>query len=205
LQADLTAHITEATSTRDELARIVPLRAQTDPQSGHLCSAEQQAWVACEDARAQLRQTEAAITTQASDLARDLNEAWDRAYPHASGAAETIRTGTGRFGRGRAKVNAARENLTNWARGWQPILTDVTGLSVDALLDPDQLATRMPYNGSSALHAAIGRYAEHAAGQAHPELEATRHAVQVADQQARHANNTRTADDAHLNLPRPAH
>ena len=85
------------------------------------------------------------------------------------------------------------ENLTSWARGWQPILTDVTGLPVDALLDPDQLATRMPFNGSSALHAAIDRYAEHAAGQAHPELEATRRAVQVADQHARNAKDTRTA------------
>jgi hypothetical protein len=92
-----------------------------------------------------------------------------------------------------AEVKAARENLTSWARGWQPILADVTGLPVDALLDPDQLSTRMPSTGSSALHVAIGRYAEHAAGQAHPELEATRHAVEVADQQARNAKDTRTA------------
>jgi hypothetical protein len=51
----------------------------------------------------------------------------------------------------------------------------------------------MPSNGSSALHAAIGRYAEHAVRQAHPELEATRHAVEVADQHARNARDTRTA------------
>jgi hypothetical protein len=144
-------------------------------------------------ARARLRQSEAALTTGTSDLARDLQDAWDRAYPHASGAAETIRAGTGRFGRGRAQVNAARENLTSWARGWAPILTEVTGLPAGALLDPDQLATQMPYNGSGALHAAIDRYAEHAAGQAHPELAASRHAVAVADQQVRNANNTRTA------------
>ncbi|NMM23088.1 MAG: AAA family ATPase, partial [Phycicoccus sp.] len=193
LQADLTGHIAQATSTRDELARIVPLRAETDPQIAQLRGAEQQAWVDSEDARGRLRQTEAAITTQTSDLARDLNDRWDRAYPSAARAAETIRAGTGHFGRGRAQVNAARENLTSWARGWQPILTDVTGRSVDALLDPDQLATRMPFNGSSALYAAISRYAERAAGQAHPELAATRHAVEVADQHARNARDTRTA------------
>jgi len=39
----------------------------------------------------------------------------------------------------------------------------------------------------------IGRYAEHAASQAHPELEATRRAVQVAAQHARDAKDTRTA------------
>jgi hypothetical protein len=180
-------------SIRDELARIVPLRAETDPQIAQLRSAEQQAWVDSDDARARLRQTEAAITTQTSDLARDLKDGWERAYPDTARAAETIRVGTGRFGRGRAEVNAAREKLTSWVRGWQPILTDVTGLSVDALLDPDQLSTRMPSNGGSALQAAIGRYAEHAAGQAHPELEATRHAVEVADQHVRNARDTRTA------------
>jgi hypothetical protein len=145
-----------------------------------------------DDARARLRQTEAA-TTATSDLARDLKDGWDRAYPDTARAAETIRAGSVRFGRGRAEVNVARANLTGWARGWQPILADVTGLSVDVLLDPDQLSTRMPSNGSSALHEAIGRYAEHAAGQAHPELAATRHAVQVAEQHVRDARDTRTA------------
>jgi exodeoxyribonuclease V alpha subunit len=193
LQADLTGHIAQAASMRDELARIVPLRAETDPKIAHLRSAEQQAWADSDDARARLRQTEAAITTATRDQARDLLDRWDRAYPHASAVAETIRAGTGRFGRGRAEVNAAREHLTNWARAWQPTLADVTGLRVDALLDPDQLATRMPFNGSSALHAAIGRYAEHTAVQAHPELAATRRAVEVADQHARNARDTRTA------------
>jgi exodeoxyribonuclease V alpha subunit len=193
LQADLTGHIAEATSIHDELARIVPLRAEADPQIAHLRSAEQQAWMDSDDARAQLRQTEAAITTQTSDLARDLKDGWDRAYPNTARAAETIQAGTGRFGRGRAEVNAAREKLTSWARAWQPILADVTGLPVDALLDPDQLSTRMPFNGSSALHEAIGRYAEHAVRQAHPELAATRHTVEVADQHVRNARDTRTA------------
>jgi len=193
LQADLTGHIGQAASTRDELAQIVPLRAESDPQIAHLRSVEQQAWADSGDARARLKQTEAAITTATSDLARNLLDHWDRAYPDTARAAETIREGTGRFGRGRAEVNAARENLTSWARAWQPILADVTGLPVDVLLDPDQLSTRMPFNGGSALHAAIGRYAEHAAGQAHPELAATRHAVEVADQHARDARDTRTA------------
>jgi len=193
VQADLTAHLAEATSTRDELARIVPLRAQSDPQIAQLRNAEAQAWVDSDDAGARLRQTESAITTATSDLAADLLDGWDRAYPNTARAAETIRVGTGRFGRGRAEVNAARQHLTSWARAWQPILTDITGLPVDALHDPDQLATRMPFNGSSALHEAIDRYAEHAASQAHPELEATRHGVQVADQHARNANGTRTA------------
>jgi hypothetical protein len=193
LQADLTGHIAQGTSTRDELARIVPARAASDPQIAQLRAAEQRAQVDSDHARARLRGTEAAITTATSDLAHDLHDAWDRAYPNAARAAETIRAGTGRLGRGRAQVNAARQNLTSWARAWQPILTEVTGLSAGALLDPVQLATRMPYNASSALHEAIGRYAEHAAGHAHPELEATRRAVAVADQQVRNAKDTRTA------------
>ncbi|MEO6144610.1 MAG: AAA family ATPase, partial [Dermatophilaceae bacterium] len=193
LQADLTGHIAQARSIRDELALIVPLRAQSDPQIAQLRSAEAQARVDSDHARARLRGTEAAITTATADLAADLNERWDRAYPNAARAAETIRAGTGRFGRGRAKVDAARQNLTSWAAGWQPILTEVTGLSVHALLDPDQLATRMPFNGSSALHAAIGQYAEHAARLAHPELHATRHGVQAADQKVRNTRDTRTA------------
>jgi len=192
-QTDLTGHIAQASSIREELARIVPLRAQSDPQIDQLRAAEQQAWVDSDHARVRLRGTEAAITTATSDLARDLLDGWERAWPDTARAAETIRAGTGRFGRGRAEVNAARQNLTGWARAWQPILADVTGLPVDALLDPDQLSTRMPFNGSSALHAAIGRYAEHAAGQVHPELEATRHAVQVADQLVRDARDTCTA------------
>jgi len=193
LQADLAAHIAQVSSTRDELARIVPLRAQSDPQIAHLRSAEAQAWVDSDDARARLRGTESAITTATSGLARDLLDSWDRAYPDTARAAETIRAGTGRFGRGRAEVNAARQNLTSWARAWQPILTEVTGLPLDALYDPDQLATRMPFNGGSALHEAIGRYAARAAGQAHPELAATRRAVQVSDQHLRNARDARTA------------
>ena len=193
LQADLTAHLAQVSSTRDELARIVPLRAESDPQIAQLRSAEQQASVDSEDARDRLRGTESAITTATSDLARDLNDRWDRAYPSAARAVETIRAGTGHFGRGRSEVNAARQNLTSWARAWQPILTDITGLTVDALHDPDQLATAMPFNGSSALHEAIDRYAARAAGQAHPELAATRHGVQVADQHARNTRDTRIA------------
>ncbi|MEO8518022.1 MAG: MobF family relaxase [Dermatophilaceae bacterium] len=193
LHADLTAHIAQARSTRDELALIVPARAQSDPQIDQLRAAEAQAWVDADRARARLRGTEAAITTATSELTRNLTERWDRAYPNAAQAAETIRAGTGRFGRGRAQGNAARANLTSWARAWQPILTEVTGLPVDGLLDPVQLAARMPYNGTSALHEAIGRYAEQAAGQAHPELAATRRAVQVADQQVRKAKEARTA------------
>ena len=193
LQADLTEHVADAASVRDELALIVPLRAQSDPQIAQLRGAEAQARVDSDHARARLKHTEAAITTATRHLTADLHDSWNQAYPNAARAAETIRAGTGRFGRGRAEVNAARENLTSWARAWQPILTDVTGLPVGALLDPDQLATRMPYNGSSALHAAIGRYAEHAANQAHPELDATRHAVEVADQHARNTRDTRIA------------
>jgi thymidine kinase len=193
LEADLAGHLAQAASVRDELARIVPLRAESDPQIAHLRSAEQQARVDSGDAHARLRKTEAAITTATSDLARDLLDGWERAYPDTARAAETIRAGTGRFGRGRAEVNAARANLTSWARAWQPIVADVTGLPVEVLLDPDQLSTRMPFNGGSALHEAIGRQAEHTAGQGHPELAATRHAVHVADQHVRDARDTRTA------------
>ena len=193
LHADLTAHIAQGTSIRDELALIVPLRAQSDPDIAQLRAAEAQAWVDSDHARARLRGTEAAITTATSDLARSLNDAWDQAYPNAAQAAETIRAGTGRFGRGRVQVNAARENLTSWARAWQPILTEVTGLPAGALLDPGLLAARMPHNGTSPLHEAIDRYAEHASGQVHPELAATRRAAQVADQQVRKAKEARTA------------
>jgi exodeoxyribonuclease V alpha subunit len=193
LQADLAAHIAQGTSIRDELALIVPLRAQSDPRIDQLRAAEAQAWGDSDHARVRLRGTEAAITTATSDLTRDLKNGWDRAYPNAARAAETIRVGTGRFGRGRAQVTAARANLTSWARAWQPILTEVTGLPVGALLDPVQLATRIPYNGTSALHAAIGEYAKHAAGQVHPELEATRRAVAIADQHLRNAKEARTA------------
>ena len=193
LQADLAEHIAQGTSVCDELALIVPLRAQSDPQIDQLRAAEAQAWVDADHARARLRGTEAAITTATRHLTADLHDSWNQAYPNAARAAETIRAGTGRFGRGRAKVNAARANLTSWARAWQPILTEVTGLPVDGLLDAVQLATRMPYNGTSALHEAIGRNAEHGAGQAHPELAATRRAVAVADQHARNARDARTA------------
>jgi len=193
MHADLTAHIAQATSTRDELALIVPLRAQSDPHIDQLRAAEQLAWADSDQARARLKHTEAAITTTTSDLTADLFDAWNEAYPNAAQAAETIRAGTGHFGRGRAQVNAARANLTSWAAPWQPILTEVTGLPADALLDPVQLATRMPYNGTSAIHDAMDRYAEHAARRAHPELAATRRAVAVADQQVRHATNTRAA------------
>ena len=177
----------------DGLARIGPLRAESEPQIAQLRGAEQQEWADSGDARARLRQTEAAITTATSVLTRELKNGWDRAYPNAARAAETIWAGSGRFGRGRVEVNAARESLTGWARAWQPILSDVTGLPVDALLDPDQLATRMPFNGGSALHAAIGRYAEHTAVQASPELAATRHAVELADQHVRDARAARAA------------
>jgi len=192
-QADLAEHLAQARSVRDELAQIVPLRAQSDPHIDQLRAAEQQAWVDSNQARARLKYTEAAIITATSDLTWNLHDGWDRAYPNAAQAAERIRAGTGRFGRGRAQVNTARQHLTSWASRWQPILTEVTGLPVDGLLDPVQLATAMPYNGTSALHSAIGRYAEHAAGQARPELAATRRTLAVADQQVRHARDARTA------------
>jgi hypothetical protein len=103
VQADLAEHIGQATSVRDDLAQIVPLRALSDPHIDQLRSTETQAWADSNQARARLKHTEAAITTQASDTAADLKHAWDQAYPNAARAAETIRSGTGRFRRGRAR------------------------------------------------------------------------------------------------------
>lgn len=70
----------------------------------------------------------AALAGRAEQIRTALHTAWDTERPAAAHAAQVIRAGTGRFGRGRSQVNAQQDNLEQWGQRWAEV--------VPALADP---------------------------------------------------------------------
>ncbi|MEO7061988.1 MAG: MobF family relaxase [Lapillicoccus sp.] len=184
-EADLSERLAASRHLREQLVEVVAIRAGADPQLARLDQAAQSAWVAAEDARTRADRSHTSITTDARRIGEALRGRWDTDYPAASAAADRIRAGRGRFRRHRAGLRQARAHLQDWALTWRPVLPHLP-------TDVDDLATVMPHTGTSALHRAITRHAQHIAEDTHPDhqqlVAAAEHATAAAQQAAQACN-----------------
>jgi exodeoxyribonuclease V alpha subunit len=185
-QADLSERLAATRHLRDQLAAVVSIRAGSDPQLAQLEKAADRAWRVADQARTRADHVQASIKADAGRIADALRGRWDTDYPAASAAAERIRGGSGRFGRGRGEVRQARAHLQDWAQTWRPVLPQLPS-------DADALAAAMPYRATSALHQAITSHAQNTAEQAHPDHRQLAAAARSAAAAAHEAQNARAA------------
>jgi exodeoxyribonuclease V alpha subunit len=185
-QADLSERLAATQSLRDQLAQVVSIRAGSDPQPARLDNAADDAWAVADHARTQADQVQTSIKADAGRIADALRRRWDNDYRSASAAAQRIRGGNGRFGRGRGDLRQARAHLQDWVQTWRPVLTQLPA-------GVDELAAAMPYTATSALHEAITSHAQNTAEQAHPHHGQLRTAAQTATAAAQEAHQARSA------------
>jgi conjugative relaxase-like TrwC/TraI family protein len=184
-EADLSERLAATDHLRDQLAQVVSIRAGSDTQLARLDKAAENAWAVADHARTRADQAAASIKADGGRIAEVLRGRWDNDYPAASAAAETIRGGSGRFGRHRGDVRQARAHLQEWAQTWRPVLPQLPA-------GADELAAAMPYTATSALHQTITSHAQHTAEQAHPDHRQLAATAQSATAAAHESNQVRS-------------
>jgi len=191
----LAQDLTAARHERDQLAEVVPLRAQHDAQVAAGRANYEQARGHATQAREHADQLEAVVGADTLQLAGRLRQEWDTDRPAARAAAQTSEAGTGRIGQHRGAVRRASDHLQAWAETWRPI---VAWLPTDV----GELAVLAAGYGDPSLGQAITAYARTVAEGAHPDhapAQAAAHAARQTAEQARDAyNQTRTRYPAEL-------
>jgi exodeoxyribonuclease V alpha subunit len=191
----LAQHLTAARHERDQLAEVVPLRAQHDAQVAAGRAIYEQARGHATQVREHADRLEAVVGADTFQLAGRLRQEWDTGRPAARAAAQTIHAGTGRIGQRRGAVRRASDHLQAWAQAWRPI---VASLPTDA----DQLAVLAAGHDDPSLGQAITAYARTLAEDAHPDhapAQAAAHAARQTTAQALDAyNQARTSYPAEL-------
>jgi len=185
-EADLSERLAATHHLRDQLAQVVAIRAGSEPQLARLDQAADEAWVAADRASTRADQVPTSIKADAGRTAEARRGRWDNDYPAASAAAETIRRGSGRFGRHRGDLRQARAHLQDWTQTWRPVLPQLPA-------GVDELAAAMPYTATSQLHEAITSHAQDTAEQAHPDHRQLRTAAQQATAAAHESHQARSA------------
>jgi len=171
----LTQDLTTARRDCDQLAEVVPLRAQHDAQVAAERATYEQAHRHATQAREHADQLEAVIGRDTLRLAGRLRQDWDTSRLGARAAAEIIHAGTGRIGQHRGAVRRASDHLQAWAETWRPIVASLP-------TDTDRLALLAAGYDDPSIGQAITAYARTLAEDAHPD-----HApAQAAAQDARH-------------------
>jgi conjugative relaxase-like TrwC/TraI family protein len=191
----LAQDLTAARREYDQLAEVVPLRAQHDAQVAAGRAIYEQARGHANQAAEHADQFAAVVRADSVQLAGRLHQEWDTDRPAARAAAKTIEAGTGRIGQHRRAVRQASDHLQAWAETWRPI---VAWLPTDA----DELAVLAAGHGDPSLGQALTAYARTVAEGAHPDhapAQAAAHAARQTAEQASDAyNQTRARYPAEL-------
>jgi len=176
LAQDLTAARREC----DQLAEVVPLRAQHDAQVAAGRETYEQARDRATQAAEHADQLEALVGRGTFQLAGRLRQDWDTGRPAARAAAQTIAAGTGRIGQHRAAVRRASDHLQTWAETWRPIVASLP-------TDTDQLAVLAAGHDNPSLAETITAYSRTLAEDAHPDHTPALAAAQAARHTAERA------------------
>ncbi|MDP9117967.1 MAG: relaxase domain-containing protein, partial [Actinomycetota bacterium] len=131
-------------------------------------------------AKARLAPVQARVDTDATTIYAQLLTAWCTDREAATRAAQIVRAGTGRFGRGKSDVADATRILQQWAARWEPVLGDLSG-HVDVLTGTRGVlgyASQQP--SQDQVHTALTERAQILAEARHPEHRALRDAVVAA-------------------------
>ncbi len=176
----LAQDLAAARGERDQLAQVVPLRAQHDEQVAAGRATYEQAHGHATQAGEHADQLAAVVGNDTSQLAGRLRQEWDTGRPATRAAAQTIRAGTGRLGQHRGAVRRASQHLQAWAQQWRPIVASLP-------TDTGELAVLAGGYDDPNLGKAITAYARTVAEGAHPDHTPAQAAAQAATRTAEHA------------------
>jgi exodeoxyribonuclease V alpha subunit len=176
----LVEQLSAASRECDQLAQVVPRRAQHDAQVAAEREIYEQARGHATQAREHADQLEAVVGAGTFLLAGRLRQEWDTSRPAARAAAQTIAAGTGRIGQHRGAVRRASQHVQAWAQQWRPIVAFLpTGI--------DELGVPAAGHDDPSLGQAITAYARTLAEDAHPDHAPAQAAAHAARQTAERA------------------
>ncbi len=127
----------------------------------------------------------AELAGRAEQIRGALHAARKADRPAATHAAQVVRAGTGRFGRGRTELHAQQDNLEQWGQRWAEVIPALTDPAVTA-----RYAGQHP--GNDRVDAIFARYADTRAAAELPDQVA---AINTANTAARIAEQARTGYD----------
>nr|MDP9166853.1 hypothetical protein [Actinomycetota bacterium] len=131
-------------------------------------------------AKARLAPVQTQVNTDATTIYAQLLADWCTDREAAAQAAQVVRAGTGRFGRGKSDIADATRLLQQWAARWEPVLGDLSA-HVDVLTGTrGVLGYAIQQPSQDHMHAALQAYAQTVAEARHPEHRALRDAVVAA-------------------------
>ncbi|MDP9093687.1 MAG: relaxase domain-containing protein [Actinomycetota bacterium] len=131
-------------------------------------------------AKSQLAPVQARVDTDATTIYAQLLADWNTDREAATRAAQVVRAGTGRFGRGKNDVADATRILQQWATRWEPVIGDVSA-HVDVLTGTrGVLGYAIQQPSQDQMHTALQAHAQTLAESRHPEHRALLEAVAAA-------------------------
>ncbi|MGK2875784.1 MAG: AAA family ATPase [Nocardioides sp.] len=184
-QADLHEHHQRLAGERDVLQQVAAIQARYTPAAERLHSDEvdaRQRWV---EARQQVLDLQATLTSETAVLQTQLWGAWHQELSHARRAAEVLRDGAGRLGQHRRQVRDAGNELTTFAARWRPAVPDLA-------TDPAELADQAMWLHGRRVEDPINAFIARTVADAHPDADQIRESERDAHTAYERAERSRT-------------
>ncbi len=184
-QADLQEQHQRLASERDTLQQVAAIQARYTPDRERLHRDEVDARRRWLQARQQVQELGAALTSDTADLQTRTWGAWHQELAQARRAAEAVREGAGRLGRHRRQVRDAGAELTAFAARWRPVMPDLA-------IDPAELATQVMWLHGRRIEDPINTVVARAVADAHPDADQIRETERDAHAAYERAERSRT-------------
>ena len=177
-QADLHERHHRLAGQRDALQQVAAIHARYRPDREHLSGDEVNARRSWLDARRQVADLDAALTSGTADLRTRVWGAWRQELAQARRTAEVVRDGAGRLGQHRRQVREASNELTAFAQRWHPVVPDLP-------TSPTELAEQVMWLHGRRVDDPINAYLARTVADARPDADqirdAERHAYTAYD------------------------
>ncbi len=191
-QADLHEHHQRLAGERDALQQVAAIHARYTPAGERLRSDEIDARGRWLEARQQVHELDAALTSETADLQTRVWGAWRQELSQTQRAAEVLRQGAGRLGqslgRHRRQVRDAGAELTAFAARWHPAVPDLA-------TDPAALATQVRWLQGRRVEDPINAFVARTVADAHPDADQIRETERGAYAAYEQAERSRTRLD----------
>ena len=166
-QADLHEQHQRLAGERDALQQVAAIQARYTPDAERLHSDEVDARRSWLQARQQVVDLDAALTSETADLQTRVWGAWHQELSQAQRAAEVVRDGAGRLGQHRRQVRDASADLTAFAARWHPAVPDLA-------TDPAELADQVMWLHGRRVEDPINAFVAREVADAHPDADQIR-------------------------------
>ena len=169
-QADLHEQHQRLAGERDALQQVAAIQAHYAPDRERVRGDEVDARSRWLQARQQVVELDATLTSETADLQTRLWGAWRQELSRARHAAEVVRDGAGRLGQHRRQVRAAAAELTAFAARWRPAVPD---LATD-VTDLGELADQVMWLHGRRVEYPINAFVARTVADAHPDADQIR-------------------------------